>query len=124
MEQENPAEDEKQTPVTPPQSQEAPAKKTARPAPNLQRIWDIELPVTVTFGSTRRPLKEVLKLGPGEILELDKTAEDPVVMKVNKKIFARGQIVAVDGYYGIRITEIDSTAERIAHIGDHDGESN
>jgi flagellar motor switch protein FliN len=84
----------------------------------IQRILDIELPVNISFGSTKRPLSEVLKLGPGALLELDRAAEDPVVLKVNNKVFAKGEIVDVDGYYGVQITEISSPAQRIASLGD------
>jgi flagellar motor switch protein FliN len=84
----------------------------------IQRILDIELPVNVSFGSTKRALSEVLKLGPGALLELDRSADEPVVLKVNNKVFAKGEIVDVDGYYGVQITEISSPAQRIASLGD------
>jgi len=84
----------------------------------IQRILDIELPVNVSFGSTRRTLSEVLKLGPGALLELDRDADEPVILKVNNKIFAKGEIVDVDGYYGVQITEISSPAQRIVSLGE------
>jgi flagellar motor switch protein FliN/FliY len=84
----------------------------------IQRILDIELPVNISFGSAKRPLSEVLKLGPGALLELDRVAEEPVVLKVNDRVFAKGEIVDVDGYYGVQITEISSPAQRIASLGD------
>ncbi|MGW8179623.1 MAG: FliM/FliN family flagellar motor switch protein [bacterium] len=84
----------------------------------IQRILDIELPVNISFGSTRRPLSEVLKLGPGALLELDRDADDPVILKVNNRVFAKGEIVDVDGYYGVQISEISTPAHRIASLGD------
>jgi len=84
----------------------------------IQRILDIELPVNISFGSTKRPLSEVLKLGPGALLELDRDADDPVILKVNNKTFAKGDIVDVDGYYGVQISEILTPAQRIASLGD------
>jgi flagellar motor switch protein FliN/FliY len=84
---------------------------------NLQRILDLQLPVTVSFGSTRRPLAEVLKYGPGSLIELDKLADEPVVLKVNDKVLAWGKVVDVDGYYGIEITRIVDRADRIASLG-------
>jgi len=84
----------------------------------IQRILDIELPVNISFGSTKRPLGEVLKLGPGALLELDRAADEPVILKVNNRVFAKGEIVDVDGYYGVQITEISSPAQRIASLGE------
>ena len=84
---------------------------------NIKRILDIQLPVTVSFGSTSRPLAEVLKMSPGSLIELETTAEEPVVLKVNDKPFAWGRVVDVDGYYGVEITEIVGQADRIATLG-------
>jgi flagellar motor switch protein FliN/FliY len=85
---------------------------------NIQRVLDINLPVTVSFGSTKRSLSEVLKLAPGALLELDKAAEEPVVLKVNNKVFAWGQVVDADGYYGVEITNIVAQADRIFSLGE------
>jgi len=84
----------------------------------IERILDIELPVSISFGSTKRPLSEVLKLGPGALLELDRAADEPVLLKVNNRVFAKGEIVDVDGYYGVQITEISSPVQRIVSLGD------
>lgn len=84
---------------------------------NVQRILDIELPVTVSFGSTSRPLKDILSLAPGSVLELDRAAEDPVVLKVNNKNFATGEVVVVDGYYGIKIQEVIPQEDRVQTLG-------
>ncbi len=84
---------------------------------NLRRILDLQLPVTVSFGTTRRPLAEVLKYGPGSLIELDKLADEPVVLKVNDKVLAWGKVVDVDGYYGVEITRIVDRADRIASLG-------
>ena len=84
---------------------------------NIRRILDIQLPVTVSFGSTERPLAEVLKLVPGAVLELDKWADEPVTLKVNRRVMAWGKVVDVDGYYGVEITDIVARADRIASLG-------
>ena len=84
----------------------------------VRRILDIELPLTVSFGSTCLPLKEILTLTSGSVLALDQAPDELAVLKVNERVFARGEIVSIDGYYGIKITEIDTTAERIASLGD------
>lgn len=84
---------------------------------NLKRILDLQMPVTVSFGCTERPLSEVLKYGPGSLIELDKSADDPVVLKVNNRVLAWGKVVDVDGYYGVEITRIVDRADRIASLG-------
>lgn len=84
---------------------------------NVQRILDLQLPITVSFGTARKPLAEVLKLAPGSLVELDKSANDPVLLKVNNKVFAWGKVVDVEGYYGVEITEIIARADRIATLG-------
>jgi flagellar motor switch protein FliN/FliY len=84
----------------------------------IQRILDIELPVDISFGSVKRPLSEVLKLGPGTVLELDRAADEPVTLRVNNKVFAKGEVVDVDGYYGVQITEIATPAQRLVSMGE------
>jgi len=84
---------------------------------NIQRILDLQLPITVSFGTARKPLADVLKLAPGSLVELDKSASDPVLLKVNDKVFAWGKVVDVDGYYGVEITEIIARVDRIASLG-------
>ena len=83
----------------------------------MRRILDIEIPVKVIFGSTRKTLAEVLRLGPGALLELDRGADEPVALKVNDQVFARGHVVEVEGHYGIQITEILERRERIVSLG-------
>ena len=86
--------------------------------PVVRRILDIELPLTVSFGSTCLPLKDILTLASGSVLALDQAPDELAVLKVNEKMFARGKIVSIDGYYGIQIVEIDTPAARIASLGD------
>lgn len=83
---------------------------------NLQRLLDLELAVSLSFGQTTMLLKDVLRLGPGSIIELDHTIGEPVSVVVNNKVIARGEVVVVDGNYGVRITEIQSAAERIRSL--------
>ncbi len=107
-----PAEDV--TPTRPPEK----VKSTQEYPAVVRRILDIELPLTVSFGSTCLPLKDILTLTSGSVLALDQAPDEPAVLKVNEKMFARGKIVSIDGYYGIQITEIDTPAARIASLGD------
>lgn len=78
---------------------------------NLDLLLDVEMPVSVEVGRTRMTLKEILHLVPGSVLSLDKRAEDPVDMRVNGKLVARGEVVLVDDDYGIRVTQIVGQGE-------------
>jgi flagellar motor switch protein FliN/FliY len=84
---------------------------------NIDLLLDVELPIVVSFGETEMPLKEILKFGAGSVIELNKSVNDPVVIKVNEKPIARGEVVMVDGNYGVRILEVESTAERLRSLG-------
>lgn len=79
---------------------------------NIERLLDVELDVTVRFGLTEVPLHEVVRFGIGSMIELNRTVDDPVELLVNNYPFAKGEVVVIDGYYGVRITEIGSTEER------------
>jgi flagellar motor switch protein FliN/FliY len=83
---------------------------------NLALLMDVELDLAVSFGSTVMPLEEVIQLGPGAIVELNRGASDPVDLLINNSVIARGEVVVVDGNYGVRITHIVSTSERIAKV--------
>ena len=69
-------------------------------------LMDVKLQVRVLFGRTQIRLKDLLKLGSGSIVELDRGPDDVVELLVNNRVIARAQVVVVDGCYGIRITEI------------------
>lgn len=84
----------------------------------VSRILDINVPVTVSFGSVYKPLGEILQYASGSVIHLDRPAQEPVVLKVNGKVFARGEVVEVGRHYGVRISEIISTAQRIASLGE------
>jgi flagellar motor switch protein FliN/FliY len=83
----------------------------------LELILDVEVPITVRFGETQMLLDEVLKLGQGSQIQLDKMVDDPVELFVNRKLLATGEVVVVEGHYAIRITEIISRADRIQSLG-------
>ncbi len=84
---------------------------------NIDLLLDVELPVAVSFGECEMPLRDVLKLASGSVIELDKSVNDPVTVIVNQKPIARGEVVMIDGNYGVRITEVESTADRIRSLG-------
>lgn len=85
---------------------------------NLDLLLDIEIPISVRMGSAKLFLKDVLGLGPGNIVELDQNADDSIELAINDKVIARGEVVIVDGYFGFRIKEIVSKAERIRKLKD------
>jgi flagellar motor switch protein FliN/FliY len=84
---------------------------------NMDMLLDVELPVSVSFGYSEMPLKDILKLGTGSVIELDKSVNDPVTIIVNHKPIAKGEVVMVDGNYGVRVLEVQSTADRIRSLG-------
>jgi len=83
---------------------------------NLDLLLDIELPLMVRMGQTEMQLGELLKLTPGSILELNRAADAPVELLVNSKLIAKGEVVVVDGNFAFRITEIESTDNRIRSL--------
>ncbi len=101
--------------VTVQPAQFAPFTAPSKPSEiaNLDLILDVHLEFTVELGKTKKTIKEILELGPGSIVELDKLAGEPVDILVNGKQIARGEVVVIDENYGVRITEILSSTERI-----------
>jgi flagellar motor switch protein FliN/FliY len=76
-------------------------------------ILDITLPVTVELGRARMQIQDILKLGPGSIVELEKLAGDPVELLINDRPIARGEVVVIDENFGVRLTSIVTPTERI-----------
>jgi flagellar motor switch protein FliN/FliY len=75
-------------------------------APELGRVIDVPLTVTLRFGQRNMRLREVLELNTGVLVELDRQVEDPVDLILDERVIARGEVVIVDGNYGLRVTEI------------------
>jgi flagellar motor switch protein FliN/FliY len=84
----------------------ADGQKTSTDALNLGLVLDVELSVSLRFGQRQLPLHEVLELGSGSVIELDRQVDDPVELLLDGKVIARGEAVIVDGNYGLRVTEI------------------
>ena len=74
------------------------------------------VPLTVRFGETEMVLEEVVTLGVGSVIELNSGIDQPVELVVNNRVLARGDVVTIDGFYGIRITEITSAGERFKSL--------
>jgi flagellar motor switch protein FliN/FliY len=85
-------------------------------ARNLNLLLDVEIPIAVEVGRAQMSLDDVLKLVPGSVVALDKKAEEPVDLRVNGKLVARGEVVLVDDTYGLRITQIIDAAGRIESL--------
>jgi flagellar motor switch protein FliN/FliY len=86
-------------------------------AGNIGLIMDVFMEMTVELGRTRKLIKEILNMGEGTIIELDKLAGEPVDILVNHKLIAKGEVVVIDENFGVRVTEIVSPAERMSDMG-------
>ncbi len=83
---------------------------------NISLIMDVELPIRVRIGTKTILLKDVLNMDIGSVVELDQLANEPLDVLVGDKIIARGEVVIVDGNFGIQITEVGTQRERISQI--------
>ena len=81
--------------------------------PNIARLMDVNLSVTVELGMTKKTLEHVLNLGEQSLVELDKQVGDPIDILVNGKLFARGEVVTVSENFGVRITELVTSVAKI-----------
>jgi flagellar motor switch protein FliN/FliY len=106
----------------------AAAQPAARPAdvpvapppdgvsPGINLLMDVELEVSLRFGCKELPLGEILDLGPGDVVQLDRNVSDPVDLIVGDKIVACGEVVLVNGNFGLRVTEVASPKKRLESI--------
>jgi len=85
--------------------------------PMLRELTDLELPLALALGQTSLPIHDVLKITPGSLIELDRNVGEYVDLTVHGTIVARGEIVSVQGNYGVRIKQIISREERLALHG-------
>lgn len=102
-----------------PEPAKAPAPvgvQPSMPAGNVDLLLDVELEVTLRFGGRNMLLRDVLELNPGAVLELDRQVNEPVELLVADKVIAMGEVVVVDGNYGLRITQLVSPSQRIAAL--------
>ena len=109
----SPAESAAEEPVSPAVAGELEHEFSPRASSTLNLLLDVELPVSVSFGRTRVRMQEILKLITGSIIELDRSISEPVEVIVNNCVVARGEVVVVDGNYGVRINEVMSKRERL-----------
>ena len=90
-----------------------PMARTDLPADRIDVILDIDLPLIVRFGRTELPLRTLARMGPGSLIDLGRSADDPVEVLVSNRVVARGEVVIVGGNYGVRILDVVSPKERI-----------
>jgi flagellar motor switch protein FliN len=101
-----------------PQTEGHKVSGTATPAltPGLELLLDVELEAALRFGAREMQLGEILDLGPGDVVELDRHVTDPVDLIVGDKIVARGEVVLVKGNFGLRVTEVAAPRKRLESI--------
>jgi flagellar motor switch protein FliN len=108
--------------VAVPQAAPAPVAVLAAPASasatqvadsRIEVLLDIDLPLVVRFGRTELPLRQLTRLGPGSVIDLGRSPDDPVEVLVSNRVVARGEVVVVSGSYGIRILDVVSQRERV-----------
>ena len=88
----------------------------ARHSQNVDLLLDVQVEATLRFGEQTLPLRDVLELASGAVVELDRRVNDPGDLYVGGKLIARGEVVIVDGNYGLRITEIVSPYQPAASL--------
>ena len=105
-------------PAAPPPPPPTPAPVFAAPtaASGFELLLDVELDASLRFGCREMPLGEILDLGPGDVVQLDRHVADPVDLLVGDKIVARGEVVLINGNFGLRVTEVASPKMRLESI--------
>lgn len=93
-----------------------PASTGAGLSRGLELLLDVELEASLRFGAREMPLAEVLDLGPGDVVQLDRHVNDPVDLVVGDKIVARGEVVLVNGNFALRVTEVAEPKRRLESI--------
>jgi flagellar motor switch protein FliN/FliY len=93
-----------------------PAAASAGLSRGVELLLDVELDATLRFGCREMPLGEILDLGPGDVVQLDRHIADPVDLIVGDKIVARGEVVLINGNFGLRVTEVSTPKKRLESI--------
>jgi flagellar motor switch protein FliN len=106
-----------QTPAGEAQASSGPTVSTEKQRPaKLDFILDIPLEITVELGRTRMLINDLLRLGQGSVIELDKAAGETLEILANNRLIAKGDVVVVNEKYGIRLTEVISPVERLEKL--------
>ena len=83
---------------------------------DIEFLLDIPVEITVQLGTTRMLIKELLQLGQGSVIELEKLAGEPMEILANRRLIAMGEVVVVNEKFGVRLTDIVSTSERLTQL--------
>ncbi len=102
--------------MTDPETADLQGQEIALQDVGLGLLYDIELNATMQFGSREMPLREVLELGPGDVVELDRHVSEPVDLVVGDRIVARGEVMVASGNFALRITEVATPQLRLESI--------
>lgn len=98
-----------------------PSQSAQAIAPDLQRILEIPLEIHVELGRKRMRIEELLQVGVGSVVELDRAAGSKLAIYANKTLVAQGEAVVVGDRYGVRVTDILSPGERVKRLGQSEG---
>jgi flagellar motor switch protein FliN/FliY len=79
---------------------------TAENPTNINLVLDVPVSLTIELGGCQLPMREVLQLAVGSVVQLDKPADAPVELSINGKLIARGEVVVIEDHFGVKITEI------------------
>jgi flagellar motor switch protein FliN/FliY len=83
---------------------------------NIKLLMDVNMELTVELGRTKKSIKDILGMGEGTVIELDKLAGEPVDVLVNGQLIAKGEVVVIDENFGVRVTEIVDPMERLREL--------
>ncbi len=83
---------------------------------DIDFLLDIPVEITVELGTSRMLIKELLQLGQGSVIELEKLAGEPMEIRANSRLIARGEVVVVNEKFGVRLTDIISPSERLTQL--------
>jgi flagellar motor switch protein FliN len=97
-------------------TQDAARTQVSSLSPGVELLLDVELEAALRFGCCEMPLGEILDLGPGDVVELDRHVTDPVDLIVGNKIVAKGEVVLINGNFGLRVTEVAAPQKRLESI--------
>lgn len=87
------------------------------PDGNMDMVLDIPVQISVELGRKKVPIKQILELKPGSVVELDSVAGEPIDVLVNGHLIAQGEMVVVNGKFGVRLTDVATPSERFRRFG-------
>ena len=103
------------TPAATPRSADAPGA-SAQKDPRLDAVLDVDLPLVVRFGRAIMPLRALAELGPGSVIDMGRSPDEPVELLVGDRLIARGEVVIVGGNFGVRITELAASRPQVSGL--------